>query len=379
MGKTNVLRIVIATPDETSRNFISRLVSQTAGGRVVATVETEESLARAVTYRRPDLAFVSTDLGGMQGYKAAETLTRQWPKLHVAMLSSRGNDANEILRAMKIGARECLAEPLTQDAVLRVLEDAQHGGESMAERRGAIIPVLSSRGGVGKSTIAVNLAIALRQRYAARVALVDGDLHFGDVAVLLNIKAERTIHELNTSLDAEIAPRFLYKHSSGVEVLPAPRRRVEAASISPERFREILRVLQNLYDLIIVDGATPDTMPCTLDVADPAIIVSTLDVICLKDVHHMVNTLHRLPVPFDHLIPVGNRFDDRLSFSREDAEKLLGMPFATVLPRDDRNVVAGNRGTPLILSTPDVPFVWKITALATMLFEQSGTVHRALV
>lgn len=374
-----MLRIVIATKDETSRNFISRLVSQAAGERVVASVESEESLLRAVTYRRPDVAFVSTDLGGMRGYEAARTLTRQWPKLYIAMLSPRGNDADEILRAMKIGARECLAEPLTEDAVLRVLEDALPYGDSAVEHRGTVIPIVSSRGGVGKSTIAVNLAIALRQRYAARVALVDGDLHFGDISVMLNIRPERTISELNRALHPEIATRFLHKHSSGIEVLPAPRRRVEAAGVSPDQFREILRVLQNLYDLVIVDGATLDAMPCTLDVANLAIVVSTLDPVCLKDVHHVITMLDRLPVPFDNLVPVGNCFDDRLSVSREEAERLLGARFAAILPRDDRNVLAGNRGTPLILSRPDVPFVRQITTLAAMVHDQTGPVHRAVV
>lgn len=374
-----MLRIIIATSDETSRNFISHLASQTARGRVVASVHTEESLVRAATYRRSDLAFVSTRLDGMRGFKAAETLTRQWPKLHVVMMSPHGNDIDEILRAMKIGARECLAEPLTEDAVLRVLDNAQHGSDSLTQPRGAIILVLSSRGGVGKSTIAVNLAIAFRQRYAARVALIDGDLHFGDLAILLNIKSGRTIHELNRSLAPEIATRFLHKHSSGVEVLPAPRRQVQATSVSRERFREILRVLQNLYDLIIVDSAMSDTIAYTLDVADAALVVCTPDVICLKDVHHLIDALHRLQVPFDHVIPVGNRFDDRLPFSREDAEKWLGMPFATLLPRDDRNVLAGNQGIPLIISNPYVPFVQAITALATLLRERSGTVHRAVV
>jgi pilus assembly protein CpaE len=379
LGERNVLRIIIATSDEGSRNLISRLVSQTPNARVVATVKSEEPLVRAVTYRRPNLAFVSTDFGEKPGYKSAETLVRRCPNLYVAMLSPRGNNADEILRAMKIGARECLAEPLAEDAVLRVLQDALHRDDPAAERRGTIIPVLSSRGGVGKSTIAVNLAIALRRRYTARVALVDGDLHFGDVSVMLNIKPERTIHELNRALDPEIATRFLHKHSSGIDVLPAPQRRVEVASISPDRFREILRVLQNLYDLIIVDGATIDVMPCTLDVANLAIVVSTLDPVCLQDVHHMITMLDRLSVPFDDLVPVGNRFDDRLSFSREEAERLLGTRFAAILPRDDRNVLAGNRGIPLILSDPDVPFVRKIISLATMVLEQNGTVHRAVV
>jgi pilus assembly protein CpaE len=372
-----LLQVVIATTDETSRNFISRLVSGTPGARLVAIVETEESLVRAVTYRRPHLAFVSTELGGMRDYKAAETLTRKWPKLYVAMLSPRGNDAAEILRAMKLGARDCLAEPLTEQAVLKVLEDALRNCDIMAGRGGMIIPIVSSRGGVGKSTIALNLAIALRRLFAARVALVDGDLRFGDVAVLLNIRTERTIQELNRALDPDIAAKFLHKHSSGVEVLPAPRRRVEGASVSPERFREILRVLQNLYDLVIVDGATPDTIPYTLDIANLAIVVSTMDVPCLKNDHHLVNMLHRLPVPFDSLIAVGNRVDARLSCSRENAEKLLGMRLATMLPRDDRNVSAGDKGIPLIVSHPEVPFVRQITTLATILLAQSGPVHRA--
>ena len=371
------LRIIVATADEALRALIARVAAQHEAARVVAEVDSAHKLIEAVTYRRPRLVFVAADVGDMRGLEVAETLSRRYPGLYIAIVTSRST-VEEVRLAMKAGARECLFEPASADAVLRVIDHAGTSTEAVPERKGAVVAVLSSKGGVGKSTISVNLAIALKQLGVARLALVDGDLYFGDLATLLNIKPERTIYELSTSLDAEIADRFLCRHTTGIEVLVAPPRTEQAEEISPDRFRKILNVLQALYDYIIVDATVSafDAMLATLDVADLGLVVSTLDVVCLKDVSQVLTMLNRLQFPPQNIMLVGNRFDERHSLKPKDAERTLGAQFAAMLPRDDRIVMAANRGVPTILSEPGALFVQKLRLLAKAIVAQVGRVER---
>lgn len=371
------LRVVVATTDEASRNLIARVVGRHAAARVVADVDSDDRLMEVVAYRRPQLVFVAADLADMRGFDTADRLSRRHPGLFIAMMTPR-NSLEEVRRAMKAGARECLFQPLSEDAVLHVLDAARDLGKSADERRGIVVAVMSSKGGVGKSTLSVNLAIALKQQGLGRVALVDGDLYFGDVAMLLNIHPERTIHELNTALDAEIADRFLHQHASGVEVLAAPQRTEQAEEIVPDRFRTILGVLQTLYDYVIVDATVSafDTMLATLDVADMAIVLSTLDVVCLKDVSQVLDMLNKLRFPTHNIVTVGNRYDEKVSVSPADAERAIGMRLTEVLPRDDRVMLAANRGTPLILTEPRAPFALKVQALARLVAAQMGRADR---
>jgi pilus assembly protein CpaE len=358
------LRVVVAAPDEATRNLISRVVAQHETARVVAETDDEQGLLNAVAYRRPQLIFLSADLA-MRGFDLADRLSRQYPGLFIVLTTPRKN-VEEVRRAMKAGARECLFDPVHEEAILRIIDEAKGFGQSAADQRGAIVVVMSSKGGVGKSTLSVNLAIALKQLHVGRVAVVDGDLYFGDLATLLDIKPERTIQDLNAALDAEIADRFLHSHPSGIEVLAAPLRTEQAEGISPERFRTILNVLQTLYDYIVVDGTVSslDIMLATLDVADLAIVLSTLDVVCLKDVSQIIDMLARLRYPAHNIAMVGNRFDQHLSLNPKDAERTLGLRFSALVPHDDRVIVAANRGMPMILSEPAAPFTRKVLALA---------------
>ena len=368
---------MIASTDEASTKLIRRVVTQHQAGRVVAEVESNATLVDAVAYRRPRLVFVSTDLSDMRGYEVANQLSRRYPGLYIAMVSPRPHNAEDLRNAMKAGARECLFEPLAEASILHVLEDASTMGAALGEHRGPVIAVTSSKGGVGKSTISVNLAVALKQLNLGRVALVDGDLYFGDDAVLLNLKPERTIHDLNAALDAEIADRFLYTHSTGVELMAAPLRAEQAEEISAQRFREILGVLQGLYDAVVVDATVSSlqTMLATLDVADVAIVLTTLDVVCLKDVSQIVDMLGRMRFPLQNLLLVGNRFNERLSLEPKNAEKAVGLQFAAMLPSDDRVMLAANRGLPVLIADPGGPFSQKIRALAKAVAAQIGRLN----
>jgi pilus assembly protein CpaE len=367
------LPIVVAGADEASRNLIARVAAQHKASRIVAEVDTEAALLDAAAYRRPRLVLIATGLAGGAGFDAADRLSRQHPGLYIAMLSPRRGDIEELRRAMQAGARACLFEPLADADVLRILNEALEKGRPIVGRRGTVVAVTSSKGGVGKSTISINLAVALKQSAAGRIALVDGDLYYGDVATLLDLKPELTVFDLSTALDEEIVDRFLMHHALGFDVLAAPLRAEQGLEIKPEQFRAILHMLQGQYDIVVVDVTVSalDMMLATLEVADIAILVTTLDVVCLKDVSQMLDLLTKLKFPRENILLVGNRYAERLSLSIKHAEQAI-RGFSAVLPQDEHVVTDANRGVPVVAAHPATPFSGKLRTLAKTLIDQIG-------
>jgi pilus assembly protein CpaE len=347
------------------------------GARVVAEVVEAGALEDVVAQRSPQLVFLGTRLGESSGYELAAKLSRRQPGMYIALVSSRQVSPDDLRQAMRAGARECLSAPLDDAAVLHVLSEAGQLDTVSGMRRGLVLAVLSSKGGVGKTTVAVNMAIALKGLQEGRVALVDADLHFGDVATLMNIRPERTIREMSQALSAEIAERFLQRHASGVEVLAAPLHTELAEEIPAKRVREALNVLQTLYGLIVVDASASsfEAMLAVLEVADLVAILTTLDVVCLKDTSQLNEMLAELRFPTQNVLLVGNRVDEKLSLPRRDVEKAIGMKFTALLPRDDRVVASTNTGVPLIMSDPEAPFAQQIRALAKTVMTYLGRVE----
>jgi pilus assembly protein CpaE len=372
----SLLRVVVATGDQAMHHLMG-IVSKHPGARVVAEVVEAGALEDVVAHRAPQVVFLGIRLGEASGYELAGKLSRRYPGMYIALVSSHPLSPDDLRQAMRAGVRECLTAPLDEAAVLHALSEAGELDHVTGMRRGSVLAVLSSKGGVGKTTVAVNLAIALKRLQAGRVALVDADLYFGDVAALMNIRPERTIHEMSQTLSVEIAERFLHRHPSGVEVLAAPLHTELAGEIPPKRLVETLNVLQALYDVIVVDASVSsfEAMLETLEVADLAVILATLDVVCLKDTSQLNEMLAKLRFPAQNLMLVGNRVDDKLSLPRRDVEKAIGIKFTALLPRDDRVVASTNSGVPLIMSDSETPFTQQIRALAKTVMTYVGRVN----
>ena len=374
----SLLRIVVATGDQGVQRLVESAVLKQPGARVVAEVLKADELEDVVTHRGPQLVFLATHLGDASGYELAAKISRRHPGIYIVLVSSHAVSPEDLRHAMRAGARDCLSTPLDEAAVVRLLAEAGELENVGGARRGLVLAVMSSKGGVGKTTVAVNLAIALKGLQDGRVALVDGDLYFGDVAALMNIRPERTIREMSQALSVEIAERFLHRHESGVEVLAAPLRTELAEEVPAERFRETLNVLQALYSVVVVDVSVSsfEAMLAALEVADLAVELTTLDVVCLKDTSQMHEMLAQLRFPAQNLLLVGNRVDERHSLPRRDVEKAVGMKFVAFLPRDDRVIASTNSGVPLIMTDPEAPFAQQIRALAKTVMAYIGRVDR---
>ena len=279
-------------------------------------------------------------------------------------------------RSMLAGAREFLIKPFSSDELISSIRRVHQLGasrrqampampqtaagvaptaEAMVSAAGKIVSIFSSKGGVGCSTIAVNLAIALQQNNAIKVAVVDSSLQFGDIGVLLNLYASRTIADLASNadeLDNELISDVFIPHSSGVKALLAPPRPEVADTVTPSLVGDVLEQLRTLFDIIIVDTASvlDDVVLNVLDLSDKIMIVTTPEIPAIKDAKLFLEVTEALEYERERIMFVLNKSDKRINIRAEDIEANIKYKIEGQLPLDERAVTtAVNQGVPYIL------------------------------
>ncbi|MDW7675483.1 MAG: AAA family ATPase, partial [Bacillota bacterium] len=249
---------------------------------------------------------------------------------------------------------------------------------SIPERENQVVTVFSTKGGVGKSTVAVNLAVSLAQNGKKKVALVDLDLQFGDVAVMLNVLPKRTITELTQNietLDEDELEQYLVGHESGVKILPAPNRPEYADLVSSSQVEKVISLLKKNYDYIVVDSPPffHDTNMVALDMSDQILLITALDLSTIKNsklslevfetLHHKVKTKM-----------IVNRSSEENGIKITDLEHSLGFLSACHIPSDGRTVIGAiNKGIPFVTSEPDSKLSKSIEQLRRIVMEKKGT------
>jgi pilus assembly protein CpaE len=282
-------------------------------------------------------------------------------------------------RAMLAGARDFLTKPPMGDelisAIRRSSEMARIERSKNAQGRGSasmvglptsvptlpgllqgkVITVYSPKGGVGTTTLAVNLAIAL-QSEDTRVVLVDANLQFGDVAIFVNEQGKNTIVEIAPrieELDSEIIEEIMIKHqSSGIHVLAAPPKPEYAEKVSADQFGRVIHLLKQLYAYVVIDTSCTltDITLNSIDHSDVVVVVTTQEIPTIKNVSLCLDLLHNLGVQKDRIVLTMNRFDKRIAITPERVGKNLKQDVAAIIPLDERIVInAVNRGIPFMI------------------------------
>lgn len=243
---------------------------------------------------------------------------------------------------------------------------------------GHVVTVFGSKGGAGKTVVAVNLATVLAREKKARVALVDLDLEFGDVALMLDVAPRRTIGELareEEPLDGDLVESYLLAHSSGVRVLPAPLSPEQAETIGGGAVNAILAALRHRYDYVIIDAPPSFTEPVlvALDASETILAVTTMELPALKNMSICLNILSTLGFAEDKVKLVLNRFGREFGLTLPRVEDKLGVSVWATIPSDGATVVPSvNRGVPFVLSDPKRPVSMAVRHMADTLVG-SGT------
>lgn len=239
------------------------------------------------------------------------------------------------------------------------------------DRDGKVITIFSPKGGVGKTTVAVNLAVALSGSGAARVCVVDLDLAFGDVAITLQLIPQHTISEAVDSeehLDFGLLETLLTRHEN-CSILAAPTHPEGKDKIPPSLVRRVLRILRQHFDYVVVDTAPAfdDQVLHAFDETDECIIVATLDVPTIKNVKVAIETLDALNLVEGRRHLLLNRADDEVGLTPANVESLLKMPVTTALPSAFAVANATNHGRPIVLSRPEHAVSKELVKLAQLL------------
>lgn len=301
---------------------------------------------------------------------------KEWTHAEIPLLLICGKpDFNVMQQAVRAGVRQVLGWPLDGGdflAAVRGLVSQEARRESApagpVRRETRIVTVFGTKGGIGKTTVAVNLAAALA-RMGKKVAVVDLDLQFGDVGVFFDIDPADTIAELAQENDfsAEKVESYLRLHPSGVSILCAPRSPENAEAVSASHIERILGAIRPDFDYIILDTppAFNDVTITALEQSDRVLYLITLD----------ISTLRNAKISLGILGSLGQREKTNIVVNREaesiitlrDAEKIVRSPVFCRIPSDWKTATLSlNRGIPFVLDMPNTKLSAALYSLARL-------------
>jgi pilus assembly protein CpaE len=381
------IKVLIVDDIPETRDHLSKLLGFEADIDVVGVAASgAEAIERAVALA-PDVVLMDINMPDMDGIAATEQLSAKVPAAAVVMMSVQG-EADYLRRSMLAGAREFLVKPFSSDeltASIRqvwtrerdkisrmVLPVAAPPPTTASGEAGVVVAVFSPKGGVGRTTVAVNLAVAAASLGGKRVALMDGSFQFGDVGVLMNLNPKnKSIAELVPELEAgdlESVENYLINHSSGVRVLLAPPSPEAAEHVTAAHTKRVVERLRQEHDLVIVDCTATfnDTTLAILDEADIILTLLSLEITSIKNMRLFLEVADQLGYGGDKIRLVLNRADSTLGIRVADVEHSIGRKVDHTIVSDGRSVVyALNRGVPFFLSNREAQVSQDILRLAT--------------
>jgi pilus assembly protein CpaE len=297
----------------------------------------------------------------------------------VNLMMSRGVGADLLRTAMRSGFRDVVeTEGVTYgDLAIAVTEAyeaaaALRGATGPAADAGAkVVTVFSTKGGVGKSVIASNLAAIIASTTDKRVVLLDLDLEFGDGAVMLGLEPTRTIYDAVQAferLDAQLLEGFMSEHGSGARVLLAPVQPEQAETITAARVAGIIALSRELADVVIIDtpGRLDETVLTAIDKSDQVLAIATMDLPSIKNTKVSLAKLRQLGYKNGLVSLVLNRADSKVFLEPHDVERAVGGTVLARIPSDRLVPRSVNQGVPVALDQPRSPVAKSMVALAKL-------------
>ncbi|NLM46388.1 MAG: response regulator [Firmicutes bacterium] len=382
------IKVLVVDDVPQTRKDIIRLLYFEEDMQVVGEAGDGKEALQKIAELAPDVVLMDINMPVMDGITAAEKVSLLYPRTAVIIVSIQG-ETEYLKKAMVAGARDYLVKPLSSEEMAitirsvhrqKMLQNSRekqdlftedlsfagvkNGGQAPgdggtkvqeAKQPGQILVIFSGKGGVGKTTVATNLAVVLAQQEKKKVALLDFDLQFGDISVLLNLNDGGNISELVRQADPitpEALDGYLIRHITGIDILPAPLFPQDAEYVSPAHTEIILSLLRQSYDYLVVDTPSVfnDITLQALEAADQILLLVTRDIAAIKNAKTTLNILESLDLR-EKVRIVLNRSDQDLGVDIPDLEKGLEITVAHQIVSDEKAVISAiNKGIPVVIS-----------------------------
>jgi pilus assembly protein CpaE len=382
------IRVLIVDDVQESRDNVERLLKFESDIEIIGTASRGQEAIDFALAKRPDIILMDVNMPDMDGITATRTIMSQLPGVGVIMMSVL-NEPDVLRRSMTAGAREYLVKPFSLDELLDgirtvhanapkiqvqqvVTQDA--GTTSTAPTRqagkGVVICVAGVKGGTGRSMVATNLAVAIRQQSQQRVALIDANIAFGDIGVMMNISDSKTMLDAVPYLrqvDAELINNIVVEHGSGVQLLLSPPSPQEAEVVTADLVKSLVSVMTGLFDVIIIDTrpSFDDLNLAVFDSSDILLLMVTMDMTAIKDARQFIEVTELLGYPEDRLRLVLNRSNTYSGIPAAEIGESLRRPLWARIPDEPGPVLRSvNEGVPLVSSSNDSKVVEEINRMA---------------
>lgn len=373
---SNVLRLAIVDPDDASRDALKTMLLGMEMIWLEAECSRYEFFADVVAQTKPDIGLVAIDDNSSKALELVARLSESSPDCDVLVVST-SNDGSLILEAMRAGAKEFLPQPVRVEDLLAALGrigERRFGRGDNRPRGCQVIAVAGAIGGVGTTSVAVNLACDLASNKSNSVALIDLDLCLGDADVFLDTIPEYTLVDVAqniTRLDFSLLKRSLTKHSSGLFLLPRPVQLEDISLISSEDLQRVIGLLKATFTHLVLDlskSYSPIDL-VALEMANHILLVTQLDLPCLRNVVRLMMSFGEMEGLADKVKLVVNRVGlDSGQITLKKARDTVGRDIFWQLPNDYRTMIeVRNNGVPLLEQFPKAAITQSLLGLTEAL------------
>jgi pilus assembly protein CpaE len=373
---SNVLRVAIVDPNDQSRD---NLKSMLLGMDIVwldAECSRYEFFADVIDQSKPDVAMINMDGGAERALSLMERLRSSSPECNLFAIS-KSADGQLILKAIRSGAKEFLTAPVELEELYAALERLLQSKYSSTDGRSRgckMIAIAGATGGVGCTSVAVNIGCNLAKKPENTVALVDLDLALGDADVFLDSIPDYSLVDVTENvsrLDFQLLRKSLTKHSSGLYLLPRPVQLQDLDLITPENLRKVFGLLRASFSHVVVDVSKSYSQVdlTALEMCNEIVLMVQLDLPCLRNMVRLLMSLQQMDSIREKIKVVVNRVGlESGQISLKKAKETIGREIFYQIPNDYRTMVEmRNNGQPLIEQSPKAAITLAVSQLTEML------------
>jgi len=377
------LSVVLVDADKSVRKTLKDLLDRQGNVEVAGMAKRPDEALQVIKTSKPHVLILELPKDSGKTLKWVEQTKLQFPGTSI-FVSSADKNPDLVISAMRAGVQEFLSRPIDSDELKKAIDKVLKTREQMKARapaRGRVISVFSKKGGLGVTTLAVNLGLALSRVAENKAALIDLDLQLGDVTSFLNLSAEYNILDVldeDGGVDAVKLQSCMTRHESGVFVLSEPKNPVDSDNVSSSQINQILRHLRSTFSYVVVD--TPHTFDSksleTFELSDHIILVVAPNVSSIRAAKRTLGVFKQLGFLRDKVKVVANRVGKKDSVKVDDIEKTLNYPVSWVIPNNYPVAIdAVNSGIPLVNHKGDSNVAKSILELANDIPEWSRSLY----